>query len=428
MSRHLVFDGCDTVELAKQYGTPLYLMSESSLRERIGRIRRSFSDRYDNVMALYAGKAFLPMAMCALIDQEGMGLDVVSPGELFTAQSAGFPMEKIYFHGNNKTQEDLIMALDAGIGRFVVDSQDELELLSSLAEKKGKIAPILFRLTPGVKGETHKYIQTSHTDCKFGIPLVGDRLEKCVSYAQNSPSIDLKGFHFHVGSQLLDNSAYVKAVAILADLMAKFKTDMNYVTQELNIGGGIGIPSQEGQTEVDLESFFGEVMDCLESECRDRDICRPRIVIEPGRWIVGPSGVTLYSVGTVKEIPEIRTYVSVDGGMTDNPRPSLYQAKYRCDLANRLDEEKDSVVTVAGRCCESGDILIKDASIPTPVRGDILAIYDTGAYNFSMATNYNRLRRPAVVLVNDGQSEVIVERQSFEDLVKGETIPARFMD
>ncbi|MCF4151535.1 diaminopimelate decarboxylase [Dethiosulfovibrio sp. F2B] len=419
----MVFDGCDVTELAERFGTPLYVMSETELRRRMRAVKSAFSERYEDVEVLYAGKAFLPRAMCALVKSEGLGLDVVSSGEIHTAVSVGFPMERAYFHGNNKTAEDMAMAMDVGVGRFVVDNRDELDLLASMAEESKTEVSVLFRLAPGVSGDTHRYIQTAHTDCKFGMPLLGEGLRDCVETAMKAPYVKLLGFHFHVGSQLMENRAYLEALGVLGDLMKTLREEIGFETKELNVGGGIGIPYGKDQREVDLDSFLGCVVETAERICSERGMARPRLVIEPGRWIVGPSGITLYRVGTVKEIPGIRTYVSVDGGMTDNPRPSLYQAEYRCVLANRMDEQPDSVVTVAGRCCESGDILIKDAELPLPERGDVVAVFDTGAYNFSMASGYNRLRRPAVVLVKDGEARCIVERQSFDDLIKGESVP-----
>lgn len=421
---NMIFDGCDVVDLAERFGTPLYVMSESEIRRRLGAIRGAFTDRYGDVRALYAGKAFLTMAMCAIVESEGFGLDVVSPGELYTALKAGFPMDRVYFHGNNKTEEDLEMALEVGVGRYVVDSRDELVLLGDLAKAMGKVASILFRLAPGVSGDTHRYIQTAHTDCKFGMPILGHGLRDCVAMAQASDSLDLLGFHFHVGSQLMENRAYLEALDVLGDVMAVLRDEQGFITRELNVGGGIGIPHSRGQGEVDLEDFLGGIVRKAELVCGERAMTRPTLVIEPGRWVAGPAGITLYRVGTVKDIPGVRTYVSVDGGMADNPRPSLYGAEYECVLANRMDEEADSVVTVAGRCCESGDILIKEASLPMPKRGDLVAVRNTGAYNFSMATGYNRLRRPAVVLIKDGEARCIVRRQSFDDLVAGELIPS----
>ncbi len=419
---NMVWNGCDVVELASRFGTPLYVMSENEIRSRMRRLRDCMSKGKGDTQVLYAGKAFLTMAMCRMVQSEGLGLDVVSPGELHTALKAGFPTERIYFHGNNKTEEDLAMALDCGVGRYVVDSEDEMVLMGEMARSRGKVASVLFRLAPGVSGDTHRYIQTAHTDCKFGMPLLGQGLRRCVSAAMADSGLDLLGFHFHVGSQLMENRAYLEALEVLGDLMVTLRDEVGFEVRELNVGGGIGISHGQGP-EVDVEAYLGGIVERASQVCEARSLALPRLVIEPGRWIVGPAGITLYSVGTVKEIPGIRTYVSVDGGMADNPRPSLYGAVYRCELANRMDEEADSVVTIAGRCCESGDILIKDVSLPKPKRNDIIAVMDTGAYNFSMASGYNRLRRPAVVLIKDGQARCIVQRQSFDDLVQGEVIP-----
>ncbi|PIE55344.1 MAG: diaminopimelate decarboxylase [Dethiosulfovibrio peptidovorans] len=419
----MIFDGCDVVDLAERFGTPLYVLSETEVRRRIGRIRSAWIDRYDDVEVLYAGKAFLTMAMCSLVASEGLGLDVVSPGELYTAVKAGFPMDRVLFHGNNKTEEDLRMALRSGVGRYVVDSRDELLLLAGLAQDEGLRASVLLRLAPGVTGKTHRYIQTAHTDCKFGVPIGGGELSLSVGWAMGHPSLDLRGFHFHVGSQLMENRACLQALEIVTDLMADLRRERGFLVQELNVGGGIGIPQTDDQVEVDLESYLGGIAERAFGLCDRKGLTRPRLLIEPGRWIVGPAGITLYRVGSVKVIPGVRTYVSVDGGMADNPRPSLYGARYQCVAADRMEDPADQTVTVAGRCCESGDILVEGAELPPLKRGDLLAVLNTGAYNFSMASAYNRLPRPAVVVTREGEPRLMVARQSLDDILRGEVSP-----
>ena len=420
---HLVFGGCDTVELAERFGTPLYVLSEDGVRSRCREVRKALMDRYENTQAVYAGKAFLALAMCRIVESEGLGLDLVSGGELFVARSAGFPLEKAHLHGNSKSREELREALEAGIGRIVVDSLMELDTLEEEAAAAGRKASILFRVAPGVDAHTHRYILTGHTGSKFGLPLAGDVLGDAVARAQASRWISLRGFHFHIGSQIFENTSHVMAVDILVRTMEEMRGRFGFVTSELNMGGGFGVDlGPEGRT-PSISSFIDPMMARLEEGCRSAGMPRPRVIIEPGRWIVSEAGITLYTVQTVKEIEGIVTYAGVDGGMTDNPRPALYGAKYLGLAAGRMDESPTRTVTVVGKCCESGDVIIEGMKTPPLRRGDILAVFNTGAYTFSMASNYNRIPRPAVVLVKDGAAEVIVERQTYGDLVRGERIP-----
>ena len=421
--KHFQFGGWDTVELAGRFGTPLYVVSERMIRERCGAVRETFLNRWENVFAVYAGKAFLPLAMCKIVQSEGLGLDLVSGGELYTALAAGVPPENTFFHGNGKTREELRFALSAGVGRIVVDGMSELETLEEEAAAAGKQPSILFRVAPGVDAHTHKYILTGHTGSKFGFPLSGDSLKEAVRRACASERLRLKGFHFHIGSQIFENTSHVMAVEIMTQTMAGFKRELGFVTEELNMGGGYGVEfSPDGETPR-IDSFTDAMMGALEEKCRTAGISRPRVIIEPGRWIVSEAGITLYTVQAIKAIDGIVTYASVDGGMTDNPRPSLYGAKYWAVAAGKMDLEASDTVTVAGRCCESGDILIENLKTPPLERGDLLAVLNTGAYTFSMASNYNRLPRPAVVLVSEGRADVIVPRQSYEDLLRGEVLP-----
>lgn len=412
------FSDCDTAALAKEYGTPLYVMSEDIIIERLNEIKYSFSEKYKDVQAYYASKAFLTKEMARIIKREGLGLDVVSGGELYTARSVDFPMEKIMFHGNNKTYEEIEMALEFGIGRFVCDNFYEIQLINQIAGRTGVKADILLRVTPGVDSHTHKYITTGNIDSKFGIPI--PYLSEAVKLAQGLEGITLKGFHFHVGSQLLNNESHLMAVDIMLNLIKKMKEEVGYDTLEFNLGGGFGIRYLDDTEKRDLSYFVDPMMNSIEKFCSDNSIKRPRIFIEPGRWVVGEAGITLYTIGSIKEIPGVRTYVGIDGGFPDNPRPALYQAQYEGVVANKADFPKEEYVTIAGKCCESGDILIWDLRVPKLQSGDILAVKSTGAYSYSMSSNYNRIPKPAVVMVSNGKPRLTVKRQTYEDMMRNE--------
>lgn len=412
------FSDCDTVELAKEFGTPLYVMSEDIIMERLNEIKHSFTDKYQDAHAYYASKAFLTKEMARIIKREGLGLDVVSGGELYTAKSIDFPMEKIMFHGNNKTPEEIKMGLECKIGHFVSDSICEIQLIDRIARKMGVKADILIRVTPGVDSHTHKYISTGDIDSKFGMPI--PLLSESVKLAQELEGINLKGFHFHVGSQLLENTSHLMAVEIMLNLIKKMKDEIGFVTQELNLGGGYGIKYKGDDNTKELSYFVDPMMNMIEKFCSENSIGRPRIFIEPGRWVAGEAGITLYEVGSIKEIPGVRTYVGVNGGLPDNPRPALYQAQYEGVIANKADAPCKEHVTIAGKCCESGDILIWDLKVPKLQSGDILAVKSTGAYNYSMASNYNRIPKPAVVMLSKGKPRLIVQRESYEDIMKNE--------
>ena len=417
---NLIFYGCDTVELAKKYGTPLYVMSEDYIVDRLKEIREDFLEKYDNTMAVYASKAFLTKEMARIIKREGLGMDVVSGGELYTAMEVDFPMDRVVFHGNNKLVDEIEMAIKNNVGRIVVDNIRELDIIEDIASKYGKRVNILFRVSPGVDAHTHKYIQTGQVDSKFGIPLDDDAIRTAVKKAMNCKHIDLKGFHFHIGSQIHENESYILAVRKMVELMKELKEDIGFITKEFNTGGGYGIQYKGDENRKNLAFYTDAIMNTLEDECNRHSVQRPFVIIEPGRWIVGEAGITLYTIGTIKEIPGTRTYVSVDGGMTDNPRPSLYQAKYDAVVANKYGEEPVKKVTVAGKCCESGDILIWDLEVPEIEPGDILAVLSTGAYNYSMASNYNRIPKPAVVMVSRGKDRLIVKRETYEDILRNE--------
>lgn len=412
-----IFNKLDTVELAKEHGTPLYLMSEDSIVERISEIKDDFLGRYENVWAVYASKAFLVKEMARIVAREGIGMDVVSGGELYTALKADFPMENIIFHGNGKTIDELNMAVENNVGRIVVDNLDELHQLNEIGKSHGKVTDILFRITPGVEIDTHKFIQTGQIDSKFGIPLIDGVIYKAVEKAINLENINLLGFHFHVGSQLHDNESHLESIKICMEIIKKVKDKFDFETKELNVGGGFGIKYQDSAERKPLTFFMDPIMRSIEELSIKYGLNRPKIIIEPGRWIVGESGITLYTVTSVKEIPNIRTYVSVDGGLADNLRPALYDAKYEALVANKSGKSNTNTYTIAGKCCESGDILIWDLESPEVEVGDTIAVLATGAYNYSMASNYNRIPRPPVIMIKDGIARTIVKRETYEDIL-----------
>lgn len=418
-----VFGGADTVELAKEYGTPLYVVSEEIIKKKCKEIRENFLFKYKNVKAAYASKAFLNLAICKIIEREGLYLDVVSEGELYTAICADYPMEKIFFHGNNKSRCELELAISKDVGRIVVDNLYELEMVNDIGRKMKKKPKVLYRITPGVESETHKYVVTGQRDSKFGIPLEKDIIFKALRLGMEYENVEVLGFHFHVGSQIFDNTSHVMATQRVMDLIREAKDTLGFITRELNTGGGYGIFYTEGDREKPISYFTDAIVEEVIEKCKEFDLYLPTIIIEPGRWIIGEAGITLYTIGSIKEIPGIRTYASVDGGMPDNPRPALYGSKYQALIANKADRDADKVVTIAGKCCETGDILIWDLRVPELESGDILAVLNTGAYNYSMANNYNKIPRPAVVLVNEGYCEEIVEREKYEDLISRYRIP-----
>lgn len=420
MKSHYKFHGADTVALAKKYGTPLYLMSEDFIVDRCREVNNSFLKKYDNTFAVYAGKAFSTKEMCRIISREGLGLDVVSGGELFTALSVDFPVEKILFHGNNKSYDELRFAVNAGVGRIVVDNLTELKMVQEIGYELSTVVTVLFRVSPGVDSHTHHYISTGQLDSKFGIPLVGDILKSAVIEAMNASNINLAGFHFHVGSQLFENNSHLMATKILLSVMKDLHTDLNFKTRELNVGGGFGIYYKKGDLPQKLSYFVDPIMELIVETCHSEGLERPCIIIEPGRWIVGEAGITLYSIGAIKDIPTCRKYVSVDGGMPDNVRPALYEAQYDAVVANKMEDDKTELVTIAGKCCESGDILIKDLDVPVVEPGDILAVKSTGAYGYAMSSNYNKLPVPAVVMLKGGLDRIIVNRQSYEEVIARE--------
>ena len=420
---HLVIGGCDVVELVKKYGSPLYVIDEKTLRTVCKEYIEAFTE-YPNVSILYASKALATSAIFKIVTQEGLGLDVVSGGEIYTAYKAGIDMSKLMFDGNNKQDWELESALDVGVGRISVDNFHDIELLGKITEQNNKTADILLRITPGIDCHTHEYIQTGHLDSKFGFDLT--QVDDAVKLIKTTyPKINIKGLHAHIGSQIFDTAGYVDEAKILVKELARINKEYGLTLSELNLGGGLGVKYVETDTPPDIKHVANTVIKTLLAEFKEHNLSDIELYIEPGRSVISTSGVTLYTAGASKQVPHGTKYISVDGGMADNPRPAMYQAEYTCDVANKMDITEKETVTIAGRYCESGDILIKEISLPPIVSGDILCIYNTGAYNYSMASNYNRVQKIGMVLVNNSQSDIIVYRETLEDLISHDNIPDR---
>ncbi len=426
---HLEIGGCDAVELAKKFGTPLYVMDEKYIRDMCRVYRDTIEKKYGgNGLVLYASKAFSCMAVYKIAQQENIGVDVVSGGELYTAVKAGFPADKIYMHGNNKLRSELEYALECGVGTIVVDAYSELDMLDGLAGKCGKKQDILLRVNPGVEAHTHHFIQTAKTDSKFGFSLSDGTAEKITEYALGKKNLRLRGYHCHIGSQIFEKQSFRLAADKMMAFMSGMKQKFGFVADKLNLGGGYGIWYTDEDAKISSAQYalyLDAVVDEIKAKAKEYSLDEPYLLIEPGRSIVGEAGVTLYTVGAIKEIPGVKKYVAVDGGMFENPRYALYQAKYTAVLANRMNDKADDVVTVAGKCCESGDIVCANVPLPKAKTGDILAVLSTGAYNYSMASNYNRNPIPPVVLVNEGHADYIVKPQTFEDIVRNDVVPER---
>ncbi|MBS1381038.1 MAG: diaminopimelate decarboxylase [Oscillospiraceae bacterium] len=418
---HLTIGSADTVELARTYGTPLYVFDEGTIRETLRQYKGSI-DRYYGGKGLvaYASKAFACKEIYRIVESEGCGIDVVSRGELYTALSVGFPVEKIFYHGNNKTVEELTYAIEHNVGRIVVDNLTELERISAIAISQNKVVPILLRIKPGIDAHTHNFVRTGQIDSKFGFALETGEALDAVRYALTHPGVALKGIHCHIGSQIFEIDPFECAAEVMIGFMAAVRDETGLVLTELNLGGGFGIKYVPENDPVPYQDYMEKVSGMVHTTCRKYGLETPFIAIEPGRSVVGSAGITLYTVGGVKVIPNIRTYVSVDGGMTDNPRYILYQSQYEAVLANRAADPKDSVITLAGRCCESGDLVGEGMPIQSPKVDDIIAVLATGAYNYSMASNYNRVPRPAAIMVRDGQVREIIRRESMEDLARND--------
>jgi diaminopimelate decarboxylase len=413
---HLTIGGCDATDLVEQYGTPLYVLDEATLRSRCQQFAQAFGDRYSNSKAVYASKAYINPALARIFAEEGLGLDVVSGGELAVAQAGDVPLEHVYFHGNNKTPAELEEAVAAGIGRVVVDSFHELDLLERISADAGKTQDILVRVSPGIDPHTHAYTTTGIIDSKFGFSVQTGDAERAILQAISAPHLNLLGLHFHLGSPIFELEPYQAAT----DLVLRFASglrEQGLELQEFSPGGGFAIAYTRNDAPPSAADYAEAIVSTLNTTCAELGLEHPNLVIEPGRSIIGPAGVALYRIGAIKDIPGIRTYVSVDGGMGDNIRPALYQASYEVLSANRPAAEPDTTVTIAGKYCESGDVLASDILLPSPSAGDVIAIPAAGAYCPSMASNYNLNPRPPIVLVKDGQSRLIRRRESYADMM-----------
>lgn len=414
---HLTIAGVDTVVLAKEHGTPLIVFDENKLRENCRIYKESMARHFGkNSLALYAGKAFCCKEMYRIAADEGVGADVVSGGELYTAVSAGFPTDRVFFHGNNKTDAEIAYAIDNRIGYFVVDNREELDAIQAIAHKKGIVQKIILRATPGIDPHTHAKISTGKVDSKFGTAVETGQIEALTDYALELENIDLKGYHCHIGSQVFDIDPFCDAADIMLDFIAKMREHKGFEASVLNLGGGFGVRYVQSDPEIDYDKNISEISEHVKSKCSSLNLKMPAVLMEPGRSIVADAALTLYTAGSVKTITGYKSYVSIDGGMTDNPRYALYQSEYTVYCANKMNETPDFKCTVAGRCCESGDLIQEDVLLPSPKRGDIIAVLVTGAYNYSMASNYNRVTRPEVVSVKDGKAKVIIKRETYEHM------------
>jgi diaminopimelate decarboxylase len=420
----LEIGGCDTVELARKFGTPLYVIDEEAFRGVCRAYRAAFEKRWPKTVISFSGKAFLNMASACIIRQEGLALDVCSGGELYTALQAGFPADKLIVHGNNKSTEEMQAALSAGCWLMVVDSMPELEQLNDLAGKLGKRPQILIRLSPGVEVDTHTHIRLGQVDTKFGLNPGNGQALAAIKRALALPHLELKGVHCHIGSQILELRPFRETTAIFVEFLARVKTECGVELEWIDLGGGLGTRYLSSHQPPAIEDYAETIVSTLKAELAKRGLKEVSLLQEPGRSLIAEAGTTLYTIGVIKEIPEIRTYVAVDGGLSDNPRPALYDAKYEAIVANKADQPPVATVTISGKHCET-DTLIEDITLPRLEAGDILAVQTTGAYNYSMASNYNRFLRPAVVLVHQGEAEIIVEREKLEDLARQDRIPPR---
>ena len=419
---HLQIGGVDAVDLVAKYGTPLYVMDESYIRQVCRAFRETVERTYGEGGVAYASKAFSCKAIYEIAKQENMYIDVVSGGEIYTADSVGFDMKKAYFHGNNKLVSEIELALQTGVGTFVVDSFDEIDLLDGICGEKGKVQKVIVRVNPGVEAHTHSFIQTAKVDSKFGFGVKNGYADEAIDKILTKKNLRFAGLHCHIGSQIFDKQAFALAADVVTDYVAELKK-RGIEVDELNFGGGFGVYYSGDDPKYDVAEYCDYVAlltSSLKNAVEKKGIKKPFFMIEPGRSIVGEAGVTLYSVGAIKDIKGVRKYLAIDGGMTDNIRPALYDAKYDAVIANRATEKATEIVSVAGKCCESGDIILKDVALPQAKRGDIIAVFTTGAYNYSMSSNYNRNPIPPVVFVKDGKSAYAVKPQTYEDLVRND--------
>ncbi len=425
---HLEVGGCDTIELAREFGTPLYVMDEQAIRDTCQAYRRAFESRYQRVDISFASKAFLNMAVCKVMEEEGVGLDVASAGELYTAMKAEFPAERIVLHGNNKSEQELRLGLRYGVSRVVVDNFQELRQLAALADELGKSQKILLRVTPGIDPHTHRRIRVGQEDTKFGLSVAnGDALAAVTEALRVAPRVVITGVHCHIGSQLLDTVAHEQAIDIMVGFMRSVRDATGWTPDDLDIGGGLGIRYTADQRPPAIDEFAERTVAALQAALTKYDVTPPSLWQEPGRSLVGEAGTTLYTVGAVKHVTVedgVKTYVGIDGGMSDNPRPQLYDAVYNALVANKMGEPKDQIVCIAGKHCET-DILIPQVKLGNVRTGDILAVQSTGAYNFAMASNYNRFVKPACIFVRGGRADLVSRRETLDDVVRLDIVPER---
>ncbi len=422
-SGNIEIGGCDIVGLANTYGTPLYVMDESTIRAVCKDYKKAF-ENYDKVNMLFASKALCTLATSKIIASEGFGFDVVSSGEMYTVYKAGVDMSKVLFNGNNKSFDELTLAVEIGVGRVSVDNFLELSLLNEIAKSYNKNIDVLLRITPGLECHTHEYIQTGHLDSKFGFDLT--QIDEAIELILNEyKNLNLKGIHAHIGSQIFETSVYFDEIDILVREIARINDKFGICLNEINAGGGLGVKFTSKDCPPSIYDVAQIIINRLEESIKKYQVEPPVLYIEPGRSIVSTAGVTLYTLGSSKQVPKGRKYFAIDGGMADNPRPSMYQAEYSAEIANKKDSELFEDVTISGRFCESGDVLIKNINLPVIEEGDILCVYNTGAYNYSMASNYNRVQKSAMVLVNNSQSDIIVRRETLDDLISHDDIPDR---
>lgn len=419
-SGHLTIGEISALDLAKQYGTPLYVMDEELIRRNCKAFKNNFISEELKAEVIYASKAFLTLAMCRLIKEEGLSLDVVSGGELYTALKAGFPASKIYMHGNNKSKEELSMALSHGIGRIVIDNEHEINLIEELGKSLDKKAAVLLRVNPGIEAHTHQYIQTSKNSSKFGENTNSDKIYSLIKKMVESKHLTFHGFHCHIGSQIFNEKSYFEEIDKMLEFVLSVENKLGIEIDELNLGGGFGVYYTQEDKPFDLEKFLKTIVRQTTQKSKELGLSIKKLMIEPGRSIVANAGTTLYeSAGTKKTNSEIE-YIFVDGSMNDNIRTALYDAKYEAAVANKMNDKAESKFTIAGKCCESGDMIAKDVWMARPEAGDLIAVFSTGAYNYSMASNYNRLPRPAVVFVNNGESKCVVRRETYDDLIRND--------
>lgn len=421
---HLIIGDCNVIDLVKKYGTPLYVINKESLTSKCNEYINSLKKHYNDFLVLYAAKAFATPAIYKIVNKLGLGLDVVSGGEIFLALKSGFNKTNIYFHGNNKQKDEIELSIQNNIGKLVCDNFHEIHLIQDIAQRHNKKVSILLRLTPGIECHTHEYIKTGHLDSKFGFDL--EQYDEALSLIKSKcMNLIPVGLHAHIGSQIFEISSYIDTIDILLEYFVKAKEKHGFSFSELNIGGGVGISYTSKDDPFLISKWAKYITDAIKNNCKKHNLKLPKLICEPGRSLIATSGITLYTAGSSKQVPGGRKYIAVDGGMADNPRPITYQAEYTAVVANKMNSKNNERVTIAGRYCESGDILIKDIVLPEIVPGDIIAVLSTGAYNYSMSSNYNMVPRPACILVEGGNSEIIIEKETYADLISKHKIPQK---